>query len=206
MKKLTLTFVDQYARHKKYINDYLLYYCGSKDEFKRDTSRDRTDIDVIRENHRFLWQDDDDAEGSWEKRLAKSYYDKLFKEYCIADLSYYKENKQHTRLCPDCSYKLNYRHKRKEVKGKRKSAASGETTPPKKHKTTDMQEKTKDDVHPESTGSGEGHEVDTHGKEAGKKEGHVEDKESSLWSGPAPVVDETTREDEFQEYFEGMFM
>ena len=56
-----------------------------------------------------------------------------------------------------------------------------------------MQEKTKDDVHPESTGSGEGHEVDTHGKEAGKKEGHVEDKESSLWSGPAPVVDETTR-------------
>jgi len=58
---------------------------------------------------------------------------------------------------------------------------------------SDMQEKTKDDVHPESTGSGEGHEVDTHGKEAGKKEGHVEDKESSLWSGPAPVVDETTR-------------
>ena len=27
-------------------------------------SRDRTDIDVIRENHQFLWEDDDD-EGSW---------------------------------------------------------------------------------------------------------------------------------------------
>jgi len=27
------------------------------------------------------------------KRLAKKYYDKLFKEYCIADLSRYKENK-----------------------------------------------------------------------------------------------------------------
>jgi len=27
------------------------------------------------------------------KRLAKKYYDKLFKEYCIADLSHYKENK-----------------------------------------------------------------------------------------------------------------
>jgi len=30
-----------------------------------------------------------------EKRLAKRYYDKLFKEYCIADLSRYKENKVH---------------------------------------------------------------------------------------------------------------
>lgn len=28
-----------------------------------------------------------------EKRLAKKYYDKLYKEYCIADLSRYKENK-----------------------------------------------------------------------------------------------------------------
>ncbi|KAG1682641.1 Protein FRA10AC1 [Nymphon striatum] len=28
-----------------------------------------------------------------EKRLARKYYDKLFKEYCIADLSKYKENK-----------------------------------------------------------------------------------------------------------------
>lgn len=30
---------------------------------------------------------------SREKELAKNYYDKLFKEYCIADLSRYKENK-----------------------------------------------------------------------------------------------------------------
>ena len=30
--------------------------------------------------------------GKW---LAKKYYDKLFKEYCIADLSQYKENKVH---------------------------------------------------------------------------------------------------------------
>ncbi|XP_050121365.1 uncharacterized protein LOC126598995 isoform X4 [Malus sylvestris] len=37
---------------------------------------------------------------SWEQRLVKRYYDKLFKEYCIADMSHYKsgdeagENKQ----------------------------------------------------------------------------------------------------------------
>ena len=28
-----------------------------------------------------------------EKTLAKKYYDKLFKEYCITDLSRYRENK-----------------------------------------------------------------------------------------------------------------
>ena len=28
-----------------------------------------------------------------EKRLAKKYYDKLYKEYCLADLSLYKSNK-----------------------------------------------------------------------------------------------------------------
>lgn len=34
-----------------------------------------------------------DSSSSREKELAKKYYDKLFKEYCIADLSRYKENK-----------------------------------------------------------------------------------------------------------------
>lgn len=31
--------------------------------------------------------------ATWEERLARKYYDKLFKEYCICDLSRYKENK-----------------------------------------------------------------------------------------------------------------
>ncbi|XP_055921810.1 protein FRA10AC1 [Eupeodes corollae] len=55
-------------------------------------SKHKRDIDVIRENHRFLWEDEDEPD-SWETRLAKKYYDKLFKEYCISDLSRYKENK-----------------------------------------------------------------------------------------------------------------
>jgi protein FRA10AC1 len=32
-------------------------------------------------------RDAEDDDGSWEKRLAKKYYDKLFKEYCLADMS-----------------------------------------------------------------------------------------------------------------------
>ena len=35
---------------------------------------------------RFIWKDNE-VDQSWEVQLAKCYYDKLFKEYCIIDLS-----------------------------------------------------------------------------------------------------------------------
>ncbi|XP_071866775.1 protein FRA10AC1 homolog [Bombus fervidus] len=85
-------YLSAYDRHKKLINDYFTLYGGSVSSLKRDTSRDKTDYDVIRENHRFLWGQDNEPE-TWGARLAKKYYDKLFKEYCIADLTYYKQNK-----------------------------------------------------------------------------------------------------------------
>lgn len=46
---------------------------------------DKTDYDVIRENHRFVWEIED-VDDTWEKKLAKKYFDKLFKEYTISDL------------------------------------------------------------------------------------------------------------------------
>ncbi|KAK0173067.1 hypothetical protein PV328_006320 [Microctonus aethiopoides] len=87
------SYLSAYDRHKKLINDYFQLHGGSALNIKRDTSRDKTDSDVIRENHRFLWDDDDDVPDTWEARLAKKYYDKLFKEYCICDLTFYKYNK-----------------------------------------------------------------------------------------------------------------
>ncbi|XP_076164969.1 protein FRA10AC1 homolog [Ptiloglossa arizonensis] len=86
-------YLSAYDRHKKLINDYLTLRGGSVSSLKRDTSRDKTDYDVIRENHKFLWDEDNDVPDSWGAQLAKKYYDKLFKEYCIADLTYYKQNK-----------------------------------------------------------------------------------------------------------------
>ncbi|TKR82254.1 hypothetical protein L596_016002 [Steinernema carpocapsae] len=85
--------VDAYTRHKQLINNYVLFHQGATNKLKRDESRDKNDYDVIRENHKFLWENIDDSELTWEAKLAKRYYDKLFKEYCIADLSRYKENK-----------------------------------------------------------------------------------------------------------------
>jgi protein FRA10AC1 len=100
----------QYSRHKALINHYLLYYPGSTAIMQRDTyvlflnmifvftsdcsSHDRTDKDVLHANHKFIWDSEpSDMPSAWEKRLAKKYYDKLFKEYCVADLTRYKENK-----------------------------------------------------------------------------------------------------------------
>ncbi|XP_053661325.1 protein FRA10AC1 homolog [Anopheles marshallii] len=86
-----LAHLNPYELHKHLINEYMLTKPGDTKLLQRDTSRDKTDHDVVRENHRFLW--DGETVDSWEKQLAKKYYDKLFKEYCIADLSRYKENK-----------------------------------------------------------------------------------------------------------------
>lgn len=83
--------LNPYEIHKQLINQYILKRPGDTNLLQRDTSKDRNDCDVIRENHKFLW--DDDTVDTWEKQLAKKYYDKLFKEYCLADLSRYKENK-----------------------------------------------------------------------------------------------------------------
>jgi len=84
--------LNAYERHKKLINEYMLYYPGSTSRLKRDTSKDKVDLDIVRENHRFIWTDSEDP-NTWEKQLSKKYYDKLFREYGLYDLSRYKENK-----------------------------------------------------------------------------------------------------------------
>lgn len=88
---LRLRGLNPYQLHKTLINQYLLKKPGDTKLLQRDTSKDKTDFDVIRENHKFLW--DDDEVQSWEQKLAKKYFDKLFKEYTISDLSRFKENK-----------------------------------------------------------------------------------------------------------------
>uniref|UniRef100_A0A9J2P7K6 Protein FRA10AC1 n=2 Tax=Ascaris TaxID=6251 RepID=A0A9J2P7K6_ASCLU len=95
-QKRRLMALDVYSRHKELINNYFLYYPGATKRLQRDTSKDRTDYDVLKERFRFLWDEKklkEAADKSWEFRLAKKYYEKLFKEYCIADLTHYKKNK-----------------------------------------------------------------------------------------------------------------
>ncbi|XP_054622963.1 protein FRA10AC1 [Dunckerocampus dactyliophorus] len=261
-RRAHLISLNAFERHKKFVGDYILYYGGHMADFKRSVAKDKTDSDVLRENHRFLWRDEDEEDMTWEKELAKKYYDKLFKEYCIADLSRYKENKfgfrwrtenevvsgkgqfqcghkrcekqeglkswevnfayveqgekrnalVKLRLCPECSFKLNYHHKRKEVKAKksvRKPSQDNQEPLQKKRKKTkkrssshSKKQKRRRDSSTSSTSS----------EELQDKAPRSEDKadegqsESDHWRGPAPAVEEKSREEEFDEYFEDLFL
>ncbi|CAL4133741.1 unnamed protein product, partial [Meganyctiphanes norvegica] len=240
--RFQLSSLTAYDRHKMLINHYLLYHPGATKKLERDVSRDKRDIDVIRENHQFLWEDDDAAD-TWEQQLAKKYYDKLFKEYCICDLTRYKENQigmrwrierevvsgkgqfscgekhcsinenlrswemnfgyvEHgikknalikLRLCHDCSYQVNYSHKRKEV-----------TKNSKKRKGDRKQKKRKKHKHKrerESESSSESSE-----EEAATSDPKDKNAGEDIWKGPAKILDEKSREEEFDEYLEDLFL
>ncbi|PKA59539.1 hypothetical protein AXF42_Ash016563 [Apostasia shenzhenica] len=83
--------LNAYDRHRKFMNDYVLFYGNAKESHS--AFRIKTDNDTIREEYRFIIFEDDDMDSTWEKRLVKRYHDKLFKEYCIADMSQYKKGK-----------------------------------------------------------------------------------------------------------------
>lgn len=238
-----LLHLTPYELHKKLINHYVLSSKGSSSLLKRDTSRDKRDIDVIRENHRFLW-DNDSEPNTWEERLARKYYDKLFKEYCICDLAYYKENKvamrwqtenelingkgqficgekrcQKTddmktwevnfgyvehgekknalvklRLCPDCSLRLNYKHKRKEIRKNKLKRLDK-----KSHVRYDYNKK-----RPENRKEVQESEE----KESADKSSadDVPDDESNIWKESNINIDEPSRDEEFEEYLEHLLL
>ena len=48
-----------FDRHKQLVNNYLSYYGKDKSVFKRDKTKFKRDIDIVKENHRFLWEDDE---------------------------------------------------------------------------------------------------------------------------------------------------
>ncbi|PWA51605.1 hypothetical protein CTI12_AA460140 [Artemisia annua] len=83
--------LNAYDRHKKFLKDYANFYGG--DTQKQENLPIKTDQDTLREGYRFIRSEEDDMDSSWEQRLVKRYYDKLFKEYCIADMSHYKTGK-----------------------------------------------------------------------------------------------------------------
>ncbi|OAY44801.1 protein FRA10AC1 [Manihot esculenta] len=83
--------LNAYDRHKKFLNDYVSFY--GKERSSNVKLPVKTDRDTLREGYRFIRTEEDDMDTSWEQRLVKRYYDKLFKEYCIADMSHYKSGK-----------------------------------------------------------------------------------------------------------------
>jgi len=237
---LRLSSLAPFDLHKHLINQYVLTRKGSTSLLKRDTSRDKYDIDVIRENHKFLW-DDNEEPDTWEKKLAKKYYDKLFKEYCICDLSRFKENKVamrwqtesellsgkgqficgektckdseglrtwevnfaylegdtkknalvKLRLCPECSYKLNYKSKKKEIKRKSRKRTSSCLDLPEVPAKVVKQSETGDETQtgPVSITTTE----------------EITEEERNIWKENA-ATEEKSRDEDFEDYLEQLLL
>ncbi|KAJ1553600.1 hypothetical protein HK405_007455 [Cladochytrium tenue] len=98
----TLAGLDAFDRHRRLVGDYLRYGGDSaRDALRAATAPPqagagaRSEVAILKEHHRFLRDDDDEdaAEATWEQRVARRYYDKLFKEFCLANLERYREGK-----------------------------------------------------------------------------------------------------------------
>ncbi|KAF9546707.1 hypothetical protein EC957_009467 [Mortierella hygrophila] len=84
--------MDAWTRHQHFIENYVKFYNNDKPSSTREPGP-ITERDILHENHRFLRSESDDQDLTWEKRIAKKYYDKLFKEYALVELKYYKEGR-----------------------------------------------------------------------------------------------------------------
>lgn len=249
-QRLQLLSLSAYDRHKQLVNTYQLYYRGSTSSLQRDTRGDRRDVDIIRQHHKFLW-DESDTGDSWEVQLARRYYDKLFKEYCIVDLSRYKENKigmrwrteqevvlargqfvcgnkacdavrklrtwevnfayveagekknalVKVRLCFECSYKLNYHHKRKEVTRKRRKQKERKRKKKKKRRDSDSSSS--------SSSSGSASEAEagpSSGAPLERTEAELAAEAKDIWSRAPEREEEKSREEVFAEFLEDLFL
>ncbi|TPX39474.1 hypothetical protein SeMB42_g03820 [Synchytrium endobioticum] len=79
-------------KHKALVRDYINFYGHGKPISKTQTLQ-ATDLDVLQQHHKFVRNDEDNEESTWEQRVAKRYYDRLLKEYALVDLSRYKQGK-----------------------------------------------------------------------------------------------------------------
>ncbi|KAM3589359.1 hypothetical protein VKS41_000226 [Umbelopsis sp. WA50703] len=237
-----LNGMDAYSRHKRFVRDYIRFYGNSQPKTAR---VGKTELDILQENHRFVREaDENDTEISWEQRIAKRYYEKLFKEYAICDLKRYKEGKiamrwrtenevvvgkgqfecgstrcnvnedlkswevnfgymedgdkknelVKLRLCPDCSYKLNYKTQKRQVKSQKLS-----------RKDKRSQSDVVTEEHAESRSKRRKHssssQKDNSAEESIAPTKGMSEKVASVWKTPVKIDEEKTTDDQLDSYF-----
>ncbi|KAH9831577.1 folate-sensitive fragile site protein Fra10Ac1-domain-containing protein [Rhodofomes roseus] len=67
-----------------------LYQASSSS--KQVTRTGLSEFDILKASHKFLREDGetDEAKLSWDDKLAKKYYENLYREYAVCDLKHYK--------------------------------------------------------------------------------------------------------------------
>jgi protein FRA10AC1 len=100
--------MNAWEKHRQLIREYKTYYgvSASRAIYERHGLNEKpvkplTEGDVLRKHYQFVFDDETSQTGAaetnsaanddWGRRLARRYYEQLFKEYAIADLSRYKE-------------------------------------------------------------------------------------------------------------------
>ncbi|KAI0789861.1 folate-sensitive fragile site protein Fra10Ac1-domain-containing protein [Abortiporus biennis] len=89
-----------------------LYKYGSSSKTPAFTGK--TEFDILKEQHKFLRdeQSEEDKSLSWEEKVAKKYYDNLYREFAVCDLKHYKSG----------NFALRWRTEKEVISG------AGETT------------------------------------------------------------------------------
>jgi protein FRA10AC1 len=105
------------------------------------------------------------------------------------------------RLCFECSYKLNYHHKRKEVTKKRKK---------KRDKDRRKKKRQRKDRDSDSSSSGSSSESEagssSQTKPSEKSEAELAAEAKDIWSKAPEREEEKSREDVFAEFLEDLFL
>lgn len=77
-----------YARHLQRAS-YIRFYGGAPPP----APIFRSEREILEQNHRFIRDDDASVDLDEEKHLAKRYYDSIFRDYALVDLSRWREQK-----------------------------------------------------------------------------------------------------------------
>uniref|UniRef100_A0A0K0EDI7 Protein FRA10AC1 homolog n=1 Tax=Strongyloides stercoralis TaxID=6248 RepID=A0A0K0EDI7_STRER len=90
--KRILKDMDIFKRHQKLISTFV--NMKQKEEVDLGNVSKHNISNIVKCHMKFIYDKNvDESKMTWEEKLAKRYYDRIYKEYCIADLSKYKENK-----------------------------------------------------------------------------------------------------------------
>jgi hypothetical protein len=83
-------YENAYHRHRLFVTEYRSRYAAAPAAAAAAPS----EYDIAHDHSRFIWKDDErGASLLWEERVARNYYDRLFKEYAIADLSQFESGR-----------------------------------------------------------------------------------------------------------------
>jgi protein FRA10AC1 len=86
-----------YGKHQRLIDLYQQSESEKQQHlFQTTTELLPNDIEALQRNHQFVRDDEQDEKAmsrSWEVRMARKYYNRLFKEYAVGDFSRYREGK-----------------------------------------------------------------------------------------------------------------